>query len=229
MNLSMAGPVAAWNVALAQAATEQIGVDWPQEMMKGGWVMVVLLLLSVAGMAVAFERLFHLRSAAIAPRPVLDVVLGGQRDFEKVAEASRRHPSTLGRVALLLIDAHRRGADGETVNREASDLAAIELKRHLQKSYPLAIVATLAPLLGLLGTVIGMIESFHIVSVAGEMPNPGLLAGSIAKALVTTAGGLCVAIPALALYHWFKSRLAAYGIAIDEAGNRLQREFRESR
>ncbi len=120
-----------------------------------------------------------------------------------------------------LLDARRSGTSRADADREAGDLAAIDLKRHLQKCYPLAIVATLAPLLGLLGTVIGMIESFHIIGATGNLSNPSLLAGSIAKALITTAGGLCVAIPALGLYHWFKSRLASYAVAIDEAGNRF--------
>ena len=73
-------------------------------------------------------------------------------------------------------------------------------------TYPLAAVAGLSPLLGLFGTVLGMIESFEMVAIAGSMGDPALLASGISKALVTTAFGLFVAIPALAAYHVFKLR-----------------------
>ncbi|MGF1678759.1 MAG: MotA/TolQ/ExbB proton channel family protein [Candidatus Methylacidiphilales bacterium] len=196
------------------------GIQWSQEIAKGGWVMVTLGIMSVLGLAVAFERLFHLRAKNIAPKALITAVLQ-QQSASAIEKLCADHPSTLATVLRSLLDARRSGTSRADADREAGDLAAIDLKRHLQKCYPLAIVATLAPLLGLLGTVIGMIESFHIIGATGNLSNPSLLAGSIAKALITTAGGLCVAIPALGLYHWFKSRLASYAVAIDEAGNRF--------
>ena len=95
------------------------------------------------------------------------------------------------------------------------------MRQHLQRAYPIAIVATLAPLLGLLGTVIGMIESFEVVSVVGSMGDASVLAGSISKALVTTAAGLIIAVPALAFYHYIKGRTVALTLLLEEDVNEV--------
>ena len=91
-----------------------------------------------------------------------------------------------------------------------------EIRKHLRRAYPLALVATIAPLLGLLGTVIGMIGAFDKVSAAGSLGDASMLGGDISKALITTATGLCIAVPALALYHFFKSRTNMYGMILEE-------------
>lgn len=103
----------------------------------------------------------------------------------------------------------------------AGDIAGRDLRGHLQKAYPIAVAATVAPLLGLFGTVIGMIEAFEIVAIAGSLGDASLLAGSISKALVTTAAGLIIAIPALATYHYFKSRTHAFAMALESDVNEL--------
>ena len=73
----------------------------------------------------------------------------------------------------------------------------------------------MAPIVGLLGTVIGMIEAFHVIAFSGALGDPALLAGGISKALVNTAAGLSVALPSLALHHFFKSRQIALGLALE--------------
>jgi len=88
-------------------------------------------------------------------------------------------------------------------------------------TYPLAIVAVLSPLLGLFGTVVGMIESFEVVAVAGTMGDPSLLASSISKALVTTAFGLIVAMPMLFFYHMFKLRTHYLASLLEEEAGTL--------
>ena len=88
--------------------------------------------------------------------------------------------------------------------------------RQLQRTYPLAIVATVSPLLGLLGTIIGMIEAFQKVAIMGDTGDASVLADSIGKALITTAIGLIVAIPALSAYHYFKMKINNLGIRIEE-------------
>ena len=112
----------------------------------------------------------------------------------------------------------------------AGDLAGRDMRRHLQRAYPIAVVATLSPLLGLLGTVVGMIESFEIVAIAGSLGDASLMAGSISKALVTTAGGLVIAIPALGLYHLFKSRTQGLTMQLEgEVHELLTAWFMEAR
>ena len=85
-----------------------------------------------------------------------------------------------------------------------------------QRSYPLAIIATMAPMLGLLGTVIGMIEAFSKVAILGDTGDAALLADSISKALITTDMGLVLAIPALGAYHYLKQKLSIAELAIEE-------------
>lgn len=105
----------------------------------------------------------------------------------------------------------------------AGELAATELRLQQQKAYALNVVATIAPIVGLLGTVIGMIESFHVIAANG-MGDPSMLAGGISKALVNTAAGLSVALPALAMHHVLRSRLV--GIALERQLNRLLDDLR---
>jgi biopolymer transport protein ExbB len=95
------------------------------------------------------------------------------------------------------------------------------LRQQQQKANSLAVVATIAPILGLLGTVIGLIEAFHVIAMAGGLGDPALLAGGISKALVNNAAGLSVALPALGLHHHFKHRLVDVGIALDAQVNQL--------
>jgi len=98
----------------------------------------------------------------------------------------------------------------------AGDIASREIAQQLQRAYPLAVVATLEPLLGLLGTVLGMIESFDSIVQTGTVGDPSLLAAGISKALVTTAVGLIIAIPFLGLYHYFKSRTNYFASILEE-------------
>src|SRR5690606_6256257 len=93
----------------------------------------------------------------------------------------------------------------------AGDIGARELRLHLQKAYPIAVVATIEPLLGLFGTVLGMILAFDKVALMGAMGNAAVLSSEISLALVTTAVGLAIAIPMLILHHYFKSRTSILG------------------
>lgn len=183
---------------------------------KGGKTMYFLAALSIMGGAAALERLFRLRRSAIVPdglaREADELWQSGQ--FDHAEALYHEKPSTLSRVVAFIV-AHRESPVGD-VSRGAADLAATELKRHLQKAYPLAVVATLSPLLGLLGTVFGMIEAFQMVAIAGALGDATLLADGISKALVTTAAGLVIAIPTLGLYHYFKSRTTLYAIMLEE-------------
>ena len=101
------------------------------------------------------------------------------------------------------------------VSTTAGDIAAVELRYHTRRCYPLAVVATLSPLLGLLGTVFGMIESFDVVAIGGALGDASQLAGGISKALITTAAGLVIAVPSLAMFHYFRERTNLYGDMLD--------------
>ena len=115
---------------------------------------------------------------------------------------------------------HRR-ADAAALSTRAGDIASLALREQQQRAYPLAVVATVAPIVGLLGTVVGMIEAFHVIAFAGGLGDPALLAGGISKALVNTAAGLSVALPSLGMHHFFKHRLTLIGLRIEREVNRV--------
>jgi len=97
-----------------------------------------------------------------------------------------------------------------------NDLIAREMDASLQRAYPLGVVATIEPLLGLFGMILGMIESFETVALAGALGNPAQLASGISQALTTTALGIGLAIPFLVLYHYFKNKTNSYALLLEE-------------
>ena len=130
-----------------------------------------------------------------------------------------KHKSTLGRVIQALTK-HRDLVNGE-ISTLASDISSRELKLHLHKAYPLAVAATISPLLGLFGTVYGMIGAFDAVAQAHEMGDPSIMAESISFALMTTAIGLIIAVPSLAAYHYFRTRINIFALTLEEEVNEL--------
>jgi biopolymer transport protein ExbB len=193
-----------------------IGSVSPAERLKqGGKTMLFLLALSVAALSFTLERLVRLRRAVISPEELgpRAQALWNENKYDEILALCRQRPSTLASIITAFV--RHRHCTPQELSMLAGDLAGRDLRRHLQRAYPIAVVATLAPLLGLLGTVVGMIESFEIVAIAGSLGDASLMAGSISKALVTTAGGLVIAIPALALYHFFKSRTHALAMILE--------------
>ncbi len=184
-----------------------VTVNWFEELMHGGATMWALGALSVAMLAFAIERLIVLRRQKFVPlglaRKVEPMFLAG--DHEGVLAACRAKPGTLSRVVSYLVE--HRDADPQLLAQAAGDLGARDIIDQEQRCTPFAVIAALAPLLGLLGTMIGMIQAFKMVKVYGDEGGASMLAGSISKALITTAVGLILAIPAIALYHAFKHRV----------------------
>lgn len=189
--------------------------DMKEKFQAGGMTMYVLLFLSVVMLAFVLERLFRLRRKAITPAGLAERAdsLWEEGRYEDIEQLCERNDSTLSRVLAFMV--RHRGEDTSEVNQAIGDIAAADLQIHSMLTYPLAAVGTIAPLLGLFGTVLGMIEAFEMVQQAGELGNPSMLAGGIVKALVTTAFGLFVAIPALLAYHVFKWRTNYLANALD--------------
>ncbi len=184
---------------------------------SGGRVGLVIVGLSIIALAFALERAINLRRGRICPRSLPQAVqlelLNGQAE-RSLALATERDDTIAGRVLAAVIR-HRDFAFSE-LSTIASDITARELRLQMNRAYPLLVVATIAPLLGLLGTVIGMIGSFKTVAMAGSMGDPSLMAEDISFALVTTAMGLVVAVPSLAAYHFMRSRTQFFSALLDE-------------
>jgi biopolymer transport protein ExbB len=192
-----------------------------EQVAEGGAAVVVIIGLSILFLAVTIERLVHLRTRAVLPPDLMARVqpLWAAHRFDELEKLLAGNGSTLARVIACMVE--HRHQPFEVVSRLAGDIASLELRQQQQKAYALAIVATVAPIVGLLGTVLGMVEAFHVIAFSEGMGNPALLAGGISKALVNTAAGLTVALPALGMHHYFKHRLATLGLALEKQINAL--------
>jgi biopolymer transport protein ExbB len=181
----------------------------------GGWLMAPILLCSVLALAIIAERFWALRRSNVVPPGVGQQV----EDWAARHELDRRHidqlrsGSALGRVlAAALVNRHR---SRELIKEAVEDTGrhvVHELERFLNT---LGTIAGISPLLGLLGTVIGMIKVFSAILVHG-VGDATQLAGGISEALITTAAGLTVAIPSFFFYRYFKGRVTAYVVSMEE-------------
>lgn len=190
------------------------GAAW-DVLQSAGLTALPILTLSLLSLAVIFERLAHCKSALLSDKALFQSVLPKAQNGHvlDVLAMAKERPSVLGRSLCVLLV--RRDAGEGAASQAAADVAAHALRAHQQKIYALAVVATVAPILGLLGTVFGMIDAFHVVSAVG-LGDPSALADGIAKALVNTALGLCVALPSLLAYHFFKHRIASEALRTEQ-------------
>lgn len=171
---------------------------------KGGPVMYLLLACSLFVMAIAVERFLYYRTMAAGTQVFqqkLQSLLEKQRFSEALQFCEQTAPNALTAVASSMLRAYQRGSQVETALESAASLSAARLRAHLDD---LSLVVTLSPLLGLLGTVIGMIHSFSIFNV--QSGQPLAITGGIGEALIATATGLCVAVMALVLHGYFSRR-----------------------
>ncbi len=186
----------------------------------GGWLMIVILLCSIAALAICIERLYALNPRRIAP-PQLSGSLwrtlrGGQLGSEQLRKL--RESSPLGRIlAAGLANAHHGREVMKDSIEEAAGHVIHDLERYLNT---LGTIAAIAPLLGLLGTVVGMIKVFSEIMVQGT-GNASALAGGISEALITTAAGLSVAIPALAMHRFFSGRVDEIVVGLEQESIRF--------
>ncbi|MCP8686863.1 MotA/TolQ/ExbB proton channel family protein [Marinobacterium sedimentorum] len=177
------------------------------ELLKaGGWLMIPIVACSVLSLAICLERLWVLRTSRIAPGGLLgdiwEQIQGKTLTPAQMREIKQQSP--LGRIMVAGLNNARHGREvmKESILEAASQVIH-ELERFLN---PLGTIAAVTPLLGLLGTVIGMIKVFTEIMVQGT-GNASVLAGGISEALITTAAGLSVAIPTLIFHRFFQRKV----------------------
>ena len=189
-----------------------------------GWPIWPLILCSVVALALVIERLYHLRPSLVAPGNLLDEVLGVTRNNLPPADVVNKlaESSVLGSVlaaGLRSVIAEPRIA--EPTLRQAFENAGRSAVHRLERYLnTLGTIAAAAPLLGLFGTVVGMIEIFGSQAPTGAS-NPQLLAHGISVALYNTAAGLMIAIPALMFYRYFRGRVDEFQLALELAAERM--------
>lgn len=175
---------------------------------EGGVVMIPILLCSFILVVFLFERLLFLRRSRVIPKPfvrgVIEQLELQQLDQEESLQLCEENGSPIAELfAAALRKWNRPAVEMEQAVVDAGAHITSQLRRYLRLFNA---ISNLTPLLGLLGTVLGMIDAFNSIAQADAMGRPELLASGIGAALLTTAGGLCVAIPAYAIYVYFLGR-----------------------
>ena len=181
----------------------------------GGWVMVPILLLAVGAIGISIERAWTLRRSEVLPPGLGDEV----RQWARGRQLDPKHidvlraNSALGALLAAALDVRHRSR--ELIKERVEDTGRHVL-HDLERFLPtLGTIAAVTPLLGLLGTVFGMISMFMGILEAG-VGDANRLAGGIGQALISTAAGLVVAIPALVAYRWFRARVAGYVVEMEK-------------
>lgn len=182
---------------------------------KGGVFMYPIVLCSIIALAIFLERLWVMRRSQVLPEDLIKNVenLLKQQKATEALYLCQDHPSSIARV---FTGGLKNTGRGMWLVKEGIEEMGQRESVVLEKNVGvLATIANLTPLLGLLGTVSGMIKTFNVISIQG-VGNPAPLAGGIAEALVTTASGLCVAIPTLVCYRILKNRSEALVFEMEE-------------
>jgi biopolymer transport protein ExbB len=176
-------------------------------LMKGGPVMVPLIGCSIISVAVIIERFIKLRQAAADTSDLIETVEDHiyRGRYEIAAEICRKSGTPVGEVLAAGIAQARRGVSAVQHAMEEQGIRE-QSKLHVRLG-ALDTIITIAPLLGLLGTVTGMIRSFHVISTKQGLSTPTAVTGGVAEALIATATGLAIAIATLIAYNYFNERV----------------------
>jgi biopolymer transport protein ExbB len=192
-----------------------------------GWPIWPLIACSILGLALVIERFLSLKTAKVVPPKLLDEVIGVTRAglpapevLHQLEQNSALGELLAGGLRTLMVNPRATEAELRNAMEGQGRLIARKLEKYLAA---LATIASAAPLMGLFGTVVGMIEIFGSQSPAGGATggNPAQLAHGISVALYNTAFGLVIAIPALIFWRYFRARVDGYLLTLELAGERL--------
>jgi biopolymer transport protein ExbB len=197
-------------------AAESGGKPDVLELVKaGGWLMWPIIACSVIAMAIVVERLWAYRGDKVLPKNLVAQIwqLHQKKQLSAAHIATVRKSSPLGRIlaAGLVNREHPRDVMKEAIEEEGRQVVH-QLERYLNT---LGTIANISPLLGLLGTVVGMIKVFTAITSSG-VGNPAVLAGGISEALITTAAGLSVAIPAVIFHRYLNGKVDRIVVGMEE-------------
>jgi len=183
---------------------------------KGGPAMHFILACSVFALAIILERVINLRKGKIISTAFIEEIkkYWYRREIEKAIQACREHDLSLSRVLRAGLLRFDHGIDAvEKAIEGAGQHEAAVLRRNLML---LGVIANIAPMLGLFGTVLGLTRSFDVIAIAGMAGNPGAVAAGISEALITTVFGLMVGIPTLGAYYYFKRKVEVRVLEMEE-------------
>ena len=188
----------------------------------GGWLMIPLFICSVISIAIIAERFWSLQQKRIAPTELVTQIWQWLK-FDQVDQSrikALQNNSPLGQILAA-------GLINRNSSRDITKESILDIGRHVTVALErnlntLGTIAAISPLIGLLGTVIGMIKVFAVITAEG-VGNPETLAGGISEALITTATGLVVAIPSLIFYRYFRGKINKLVVGNGRAGHAAYR------
>ena len=191
---------------------------------KGGVMMYPIFFSSVLMLGIAIERLYNLRRKNVINSEFLENVRKqwDWKDIKKTLQLCNSFDNSLSRI--LKVGVLRVGGKLDEIERAIEGAGQHEASLMNSNLRVLGAVANITPMMGLLGTVLGMIKAFNVISLSGT-GNPGLVASGISEALITTAAGMAVGIPALALYHYFRGKIDRYVFEMEEISFQLIEEL----
>jgi len=186
-----------------------------QFIQAGGWAMLVLGIVSVISLAIIVYDFMVIKVEQLIPVDFTEELIRKLESYQ-LQEARTMCEKKSNIIAAIALTGLDRRAKGKVVMREAMEnTARKEVGKLWQSIAYLGDIAVIAPLLGLLGTVLGMIQAFNVISYAGASLKPIMLVGGISKALVCTAAGLVIAIPCLSFYSYFRGKVQAISDTVE--------------
>ncbi len=183
------------------------GMTFWQTIKAGGIAMLFIGLCSVLAFGLAMERFVNMRLSKMVPSQLIGEINGfvEQRRYDEARQRCEETPSPISNVIGVLFG--KVGEGKEATVGAVEDAGAKEIAEFQQKISWLSVIAVISPMIGLLGTVLGMIQAFNVIAFQAGLGKPTLLAAGISKALITTAAGLIVAIPSMVFYHLLRTKI----------------------
>lgn len=189
----------------------------------GGPVVVLLMLMSVYGLTIATLKLWQFNAIRLGDRRFVEPAVNAwqEGDNQRLQKLLNGRANPIARAMLLVVNGTHAGISESRLREEVARTVTRDiniLRRHFR---PLEVIGNVAPLLGLLGTVIGMIAAFNQLEAAGSQVDPSVLSGGIWEALLTTAVGLVVAIPAVAILNFLERNVERFHEDVQDALSRM--------
>lgn len=180
----------------------------------GGWLMIPLILCSIISLAICIERMMRLKKSQVIPKNLANEILArAQSGTLNLQDQKTLFASSLGKVLQKGYMFKNKGAD--FAQKQMQTEASVQIASLEKNINFLGTIGSIAPLLGLLGTVLGIIQAFLAVNTGG-VTDPALLAQGVSKALITTAAGMIIAIPVLMAYRYFQRVIVEYVVEMEQ-------------
>jgi biopolymer transport protein ExbB len=198
----------------------QLGSLW-ETLVRGGPVMIPLGITSILAFTWMLERALRIRALHLGSRTQASQLVAAARDGGpgRALDLARANATLLSKIYQPVLE--RWSETRATLEKTVEDAGSRELRALISSLRPLTVITVSAPLLGLLGTVIGIIIAFRDIALSNAIGKPEALATGIAQALVCTATGLAIAIPTQASYYWFRSRIDRFWHLVEDTGDQL--------